>query len=354
MHPLALFAALVSAATPAAAKTKIAVMPLAAQRVDAAIVDVLSDILTVEVGNLGDYEVISSKEINALLGMEKMQTALGCDDVACAAEIGGALGAPLMLSGSVGRLGSTLNINLTLFDTQAMEVKERVRQAVATREDLYEDAMLTAIANLFGASVRSSAHITEPSAHAATTIQPAGSADRPPELTPGWSSTAYVLSYIMGASTLGLALLSDLTIYEDSGIASPAFGAACTLVVAAGVPVVYAGGASARSTGETMGSPGLRVSAWTAYAAALAAAAATFIYRTAGGEAPYVAVVPGALGTLSFVLMGLDARVSHQEVTDLFAAAPHDAPALSWSPLLVPVRYRNGKIGSALGLSFAY
>ena len=70
------------------------------------------------------------------MGMKQMNSALGCDDVSCAAEIGGALGARYMLTGSVGKLGSKLNISLILFDTEQVKVISRVRQKVDNRKQI--------------------------------------------------------------------------------------------------------------------------------------------------------------------------------------------------------------------------
>lgn len=132
------------------AKPKLAVMPLAALRADEATVRILGEILTVEVANRGEYQVISASEINAMLGMEKMKTALGCEDLSCAAEIGGALGVNLMTTGSVGRLGSKLMISLVLFDTQQVTVINRVRESIPADEDRYEQGIVDAVRKLLG------------------------------------------------------------------------------------------------------------------------------------------------------------------------------------------------------------
>lgn len=117
-----------------AKKPKLAVMPLIGVRVDAEITKILTDVLTVRVGELGVYEVIAADEVNAMLDAERFKDALACDNVACAAEIGGALGADYMLTGNVGRLGNQLNIKLALFDSNAMRVVRRVLHQITNNE----------------------------------------------------------------------------------------------------------------------------------------------------------------------------------------------------------------------------
>ena len=53
-----------------------------------------------------------------MLGLDKMKQAVGCDDVSCAAEIGGALGINYMVAGTAGKLGSRIVFSLKLIDTK--------------------------------------------------------------------------------------------------------------------------------------------------------------------------------------------------------------------------------------------
>src|SRR5690349_3537294 len=71
---------------------KLAVIPLRTSRVDPTVAELLDELLVSELGRRSGVQVIGASDINALLGLEKMKEAVGCDDVACAAEIGGALG----------------------------------------------------------------------------------------------------------------------------------------------------------------------------------------------------------------------------------------------------------------------
>ncbi len=50
--------------------------------------------------------VTTIADLNAMLQAEAAKDLLDCDDVSCAAEIGGAVGADRILAGSIGRIGN--------------------------------------------------------------------------------------------------------------------------------------------------------------------------------------------------------------------------------------------------------
>jgi len=84
---------------------------------------------------------IMPSEIQTLLGLEAQKQLLGCDvDSSCLAEIGGALGAPYVLSSQVSRVGSTWLLQLSLLDAAKSETLHR-----ATREVAGIDPLVSAI-----------------------------------------------------------------------------------------------------------------------------------------------------------------------------------------------------------------
>jgi hypothetical protein len=89
-------------------------------------------------------------DIEAMLGLENIKDQLGCDDVACAAQIGGALGAELLLTGRVAKLGDSIIVVLKLIDTQQNKVLGSAKHKVADDENLYEGAIETSARQLFG------------------------------------------------------------------------------------------------------------------------------------------------------------------------------------------------------------
>lgn len=136
-------------------RPKLAVMPLQPLGgVKKDVAKILTGMITNQAGATRMFrEVISADEVSAVLKAEQMKDALGCDDVSCAAEISGALGADQMITGSVGKLGSKITIQLTLFDNKKMAVVKRAQESVKNDEDLYEAAVNSALSTLFGRAV---------------------------------------------------------------------------------------------------------------------------------------------------------------------------------------------------------
>jgi hypothetical protein len=79
------------------------------------------------------------------------------------------------------------------------------------------------------------------------------------------------LVLLTGTHVLGLAIGSEVT--RDEQIPSLPLGATATVLFAAAVPVIMAGGRSARRHGCVRGNLGLRVGGWVVYGLALADAA---------------------------------------------------------------------------------
>lgn len=134
----------------AAKKPDVAVMPLTARRVPKGVVEILDELLTAELDASGKFQVLGVRDIEAMLGFEKMKEVLGCDSISCAVEIGGALGVNLILSGSVGRLGDKIFVQLTLIDSIESKVVRRGRGEVQNDENLYPDALSMAVAEIAG------------------------------------------------------------------------------------------------------------------------------------------------------------------------------------------------------------
>src|SRR5688572_22878655 len=130
-----------------AAKETVAVMPLTGSGVDAEVLRALDAAFVFAVADLGPYKTISPAEINAQLGRERMKEAAGCppDSVSCAAEIVGALGAPLLLQGQVARLGGKLRVTLALIDTRSQEVLKRGQGTSVDDVRAYEGAVDAAV-----------------------------------------------------------------------------------------------------------------------------------------------------------------------------------------------------------------
>ncbi len=99
---------------------KIAVPTIVGTGVDETMIQVLSDVALSEAGHLGGLSVIGAADIEAMLNFEQQKDLLGCtDDVACMAQIGGALGVDALLACKIGRLGNTYVITTTVIDIRS-------------------------------------------------------------------------------------------------------------------------------------------------------------------------------------------------------------------------------------------
>lgn len=122
--------------SPAVAKRTLAVVDLVDKGAGRALCENLTDVVTVALNRLELFDVLSRSDINAMIGLENMKDQLGCEDVSCMAEIGGALGVALLVSGSVGKVGGTYIVNLSLTDTSSARVQAREQRRVEREADL--------------------------------------------------------------------------------------------------------------------------------------------------------------------------------------------------------------------------
>ncbi len=100
-----------------AAESKVLIVPVTGE-FDASVLAALSDLVAASAARLGHFDnIITLEDVQAQLAHERMKDVLGCDDVTCATEIGGALGVRFLLTGRARVLGSRFMITLTLIDT---------------------------------------------------------------------------------------------------------------------------------------------------------------------------------------------------------------------------------------------
>lgn len=79
--------------------------------------------------------MISTKEVQSLLGLERQKQMLGCGEQgSCLAELAGALGAKLVLSGTVGRLGEVYQLTLQMLDSAKAQTLSRSMRIAKTPE----------------------------------------------------------------------------------------------------------------------------------------------------------------------------------------------------------------------------
>jgi hypothetical protein len=108
-----------------------AVLELKAEGASAELATTLSQVVAEQAGKTPGFEAISQSEISTLLNVEKQKQLLGCADESCLAEIGGALGAKLVLNGTLGKLGDSYVLSLQLLDTHKGKIQSRESRTVS-------------------------------------------------------------------------------------------------------------------------------------------------------------------------------------------------------------------------------
>jgi len=145
----ALFLSVLFASPAFAGQERIAVMELAAKSgIKQAQLDVLSDMLATEIRNLGKYDVVTRSDIQSMLGLERAKEFIGCDDASCLAEIGGALGVSLLVTGNVAVFGNVFAVNLKIIDIKKARVKNSIFEKVPGGEAALLDAIPHAVHKL--------------------------------------------------------------------------------------------------------------------------------------------------------------------------------------------------------------
>jgi hypothetical protein len=113
----------------------LAVLDLDSAGVTADVSKNLTQILGVELKRLAGTTVISRDDIQALLQMQEQKLQLGCDDMSCLAEVGGALGVEKLVVGSVGKLAGSYIVSLRLITVAGARVDNRVVESFTGPED---------------------------------------------------------------------------------------------------------------------------------------------------------------------------------------------------------------------------
>jgi hypothetical protein len=163
----------------AAATPRIAVMDVAPRGgVSADIATTISDALVLEVRKRSPgVSVVGAEEIRSMMGLAAEKQKLGCQEVSCLAEIGGALGAERMVTGTLGRLGETYLLGVQLIDVaHARVVRSGSATVSAKQDDLLFGAVASAVGQIFDGSpppppVQPAASVAAPAA--APAVSPA-------------------------------------------------------------------------------------------------------------------------------------------------------------------------------------
>lgn len=121
---------------PVGERPKLLVADLTAQGVEASEAQAMTDAVVSTLQDRGLFTVLSSKDVQTILGAERRrQLTGGCTGrkADCAADLGSALGARFVMTGSLSQLGTTYQLSLQVIDTVK---SERMGQTSRLARDL--------------------------------------------------------------------------------------------------------------------------------------------------------------------------------------------------------------------------
>lgn len=137
MLAVAVLLGLCEVATAAPTRPTLAMLGVhAGEGFDAREVATIEELLLGRLDDTDDFRVVGRSDIVALLGFERQKVALGCTSDSCLAEIAGAVGAALLATGDVGRVGGVTVVSLKLIDPAAATVVGRASRTVENPAEL--------------------------------------------------------------------------------------------------------------------------------------------------------------------------------------------------------------------------
>jgi len=117
----------------------------------------LTDALAAELRTRPGLEIVTAKELSAVLGLARQRELLGCDAPSCHAEVGGALDADLMIIGSLAKLGESWLLNVQLLDGRTARNLAQSKRRVKGGVDGLLDALPEVARELFPGGTRPAA-----------------------------------------------------------------------------------------------------------------------------------------------------------------------------------------------------
>jgi hypothetical protein len=199
----------------AQAKEKLLVAKLAVEQgVSESTGRLLGELLSTELGKSGRFEVVAEADIQAMLKLENDRQLLGCSDVTCIAEMGGAMGAERVLTGSVGQVGELFVLNLKIVNTRLASVEARWSDSVGRDQSALIAATRTAVADMLRQTGGEPPAVVAGSGGAETpplgpTTPPAVSETAAPPVYQRWWFWTGVGAVVVGGVVLTYLLLRD-------------------------------------------------------------------------------------------------------------------------------------------------
>jgi TolB-like protein len=131
------------------ARPTVVIAPLKAIEVSPGTAEVLTTELRTQVTRQARFHVVAPEEMAAIDDELQRQLSGGCDSASCVAELGGALGAQFLITGSIGKLGETYSLNLKLIDIEKVTTAGAV-SGHAAAPDRFLPLMKGLVAELVG------------------------------------------------------------------------------------------------------------------------------------------------------------------------------------------------------------
>ena len=127
---------------------------VAAVGVTAGEADIISDRLRTELFSTGVVNMMEREQMQDILKEQGFQQSGSCTDEACLVQIGQMLGVQVLVSGSIGRLGSMYLVNLRAIDVQTAKIIKVVSKDVSGSIENVVSELPSAAAELAGAGTK--------------------------------------------------------------------------------------------------------------------------------------------------------------------------------------------------------
>ena len=129
--------------------TKVLVLPLRpVGNVSSETCRLLTGIMLSQLDGVKNLKAVGGEDVQAALGLEKQKEALGCNNLTCMAEIGGALGVDLVMYGELGTLGAKYNVNLSLIRARDASGAARASKLTDQSEEVMANELPQLVADV--------------------------------------------------------------------------------------------------------------------------------------------------------------------------------------------------------------
>ncbi len=350
----------------AAEKSKVAVLPVQMEKSAKGMVPTLfDDYLLTAVQNVGDFEVIGQDDINALIGFEKQKQLVGCDDVTCMADIGGALGVDRLVIVQIARLKEEWVSTAKLINIRQAKVESRSSDFVTGDTKALLEAVPSIVKKLFaGGGAAAPTRVAAPEPAPTWQSPPTVTKARDPSIGRSQRNTGTILlvsgmvaaaAGVVVSATVGSKMVDEGEVaWDEGGYVGVNVNGTCTEYSSSGWtgnPSTSAGGSAIdNSECEVFNMPGVVLGSAIAGGGLLLTGVGAQKYLN--GRAQGATGDPNAEGHFPYMWLGyLLAAVG---VGSPILAASLDSDTLAWTGGLGGVIGSATVFGLAMGSESAY